>query len=56
MEDLLHKIRQCNICTKHLPLGPRPIVTAHSEAKIVIIGQAPGTKVHNSGIPFRYCV
>ena len=52
MEDLLHNIRQCNICTKHLPLGPRPIVTAHSEAKIVIIGQAPGTKVHNSGIPW----
>ena len=52
MEDLLHNIRQCNICTKHLPLGPRPIVTAHPEAKIVIIGQAPGTKVHNSGIPW----
>ena len=52
MEDLLHNIRQCNICTKHLPLGPRPIVTAHPEAKIVIIGQAPGAKVHNSGIPW----
>ena len=52
MEDLLHNIRQCNICTKHLLLGPRPIVTAHPESKIVIIGQAPGTKVHNSGIPW----
>jgi uracil-DNA glycosylase len=52
MENLLHNIRQCTICSKHLPLGPRPITSAHSEAKIVIIGQAPGIKVHNSGIPW----
>lgn len=53
MDALLHEIRQCNICTKHLPLGPRPVVTAHPESKIVIIGQAPGTKVHNSGTPWH---
>jgi len=52
MEDLLHYIRQCNVCSKKLPLGPRPIVTANYESKIIIIGQAPGTKVHNSGIPW----
>jgi uracil-DNA glycosylase len=52
MENLLHNIRQCSICSKHLPLVPRPITSAHSEAKIVIIGQAPGIKVHNSGIPW----
>jgi len=52
MEDLLHDIRQCKICEKHLPLGPRPIATAHHESKIIIIGQAPGTKVHASGIPW----
>ena len=52
MDDLLHNIRQCNICSKDLPLGPRPIVSAHRESKIIIIGQAPGTKVHNSGIPW----
>ena len=52
MDNLLHTIRQCNICTEHLPLGPRPVVTAHPESKIVIIGQAPGSKVHNSGIPW----
>lgn len=52
MDDLLHEIRQCNICTEHLQLGPRPVVSAHPESKIVIIGQAPGTKVHNSGIPW----
>jgi uracil-DNA glycosylase family 4 len=52
MKHLLHTISQCNICEKHLPLGPRPVVTAHKDSKIVIIGQAPGTKVHNSGIPW----
>ena len=52
MEDLLHDIRQCNICSEHLQFGPRPVVSAHQDSKIVIIGQAPGTKVHNSGIPW----
>ena len=52
MENLLHKISQCTICKAYLPLGPRPVVTGHSDAKIVIIGQAPGTKVHEYGIPW----
>lgn len=52
MEGLLHEIRQCTICSKHLELGVRPVVSAHPKAKIVIIGQAPGAKVHNSGVPW----
>ena len=52
MEDLLYNIRQCNICADNLPLGPRPTVSAHPDSKIIIIGQAPGTKVHASGIPW----
>ncbi|MDN3491471.1 uracil-DNA glycosylase family protein [Winogradskyella bathintestinalis] len=52
MENLLHNISQCTFCTAHLPLGPRPVVTANVNSKIVIIGQAPGTKVHESGIPW----
>lgn len=52
MQTLLKDIRACEICKEHLPLGPRPIVTAHPDAKIVIIGQAPGTKVHKTGIPW----
>ena len=52
MDVLLNDIAQCKICKKHLPLGPRPIVTAQIDSKIVIIGQAPGTKVHASGIPW----
>jgi len=52
MQDVLHDIRQCRICEQHLPLGPRPVVSAHKTSKIVIVGQAPGTKVHASGIPW----
>ncbi len=52
MENLLEDIKQCSICKAHLPLGPRPVVSAHPNSKIVIIGQAPGTKVHASGVPW----
>ena len=52
MQDLLNDIRQCTICSKYLELGPRPIVSAHSNSRIVIVGQAPGTNVHNSGTPW----
>lgn len=52
MKQLLTEISECNICKDHLPLGPRPVVSCHPNSKIVIIGQAPGTKVHASGIPW----
>lgn len=52
MNTLLKKISNCRECTASLPLGPRPVVAAHPESKIVIIGQAPGLAVHNSGIPW----
>ena len=52
MKKLLNNIAVCDICKAHLPLGPRPVVAAHRESKVVIIGQAPGTKVHASGIPW----
>ncbi len=52
LETLLTDIRACRLCEAHLPLGPRPVVRAKPTAKIVIIGQAPGTKVHASGTPW----
>lgn len=52
MDKLLLEISQCRICEKNLPLGPRPIVAAHSKSKILIIGQAPGSIVHKTGIPW----
>ncbi len=50
---LLGEIRACRICEEHLPLGPRPIVVASTAARIAVIGQAPGTKVHATGIPWN---
>ncbi|MBO6517072.1 MAG: uracil-DNA glycosylase family protein [Bacteroidia bacterium] len=52
MQELLNEIKQCTICEEFLPLGPRPVVVAKPNARVIIIGQAPGTKVHNSGIPW----
>lgn len=50
--ELLHEIQACTICEAHLPLGPRPVLDFAPENKIAIIGQAPGTKVHASGVPW----
>ncbi|MBB4265696.1 uracil-DNA glycosylase family protein [Roseospira visakhapatnamensis] len=44
--------RACTLCADHLPLGPRPVLRARPSARLLIIGQAPGTKVHASGIPW----
>jgi uracil-DNA glycosylase len=52
LEKLLSEIRSCAICAAHLPLGPRPIIRGTESAKVLIIGQAPGTKVHTSGVPW----
>lgn len=49
--DLLNDVKNCQICTD-LPLGPNPVVRAKRSAKVLIIGQAPGTRVHASGIPW----
>ncbi len=53
MQKLLEEITQCSICKSFLPLGPRPIISASCHSKIVIIGQAPGLKVHESGIAWN---
>ena len=49
---LLTEIRACTLCAAHLPAGPRPVVQFSSSASIVIIGQAPGSRVHESGVPW----
>jgi len=50
--DLLDEVRACTICAPFLPAGPRPVVQFSSTARILIIGQAPGIKVHRSGVPW----
>ena len=52
LEDLLADIRGCRACSDSLPLGPRPVLQISPSARILIASQAPGTKVHDSGIPF----
>jgi len=52
LDALLAEVRACRLCAEHLPLGPRPVVRAAPSAKLLIIGQAPGTKVHESGVPW----
>ena len=51
-ESLIGEVRACSACADKLPLGPRPIFQASSTATLLIASQAPGTKVHASGIPF----
>jgi|TARA_B100000315_G_scaffold194325_1_gene184984 uracil-DNA glycosylase len=51
-DELLAEIRACRICESHLPLGPRPVLRAAASARLMIVGQAPGTKVHESGVPW----
>jgi uracil-DNA glycosylase len=53
LNKLLREVRTCRLCEQHLPLGPNPILRAGSTARILIIGQAPGTRVHQTGIPWN---
>ena len=48
MKGLLTQIRDCDVCKAHLPLGPRPIISATVQSKIVLVSQAPGRKAHEN--------
>ena len=50
---LLHEVRACTLCAKELPLGPRPVLQLDPRARVLIAGQAPGRRVHESGVPFQ---
>ncbi len=51
-QSLLQSVRACQWCAAHLPHPPRPVLQWHPEARILIIGQAPGLRAHQSGVPF----
>ncbi len=53
LEEVLRAARACRVCMAHLPLGPRPVLRAGSGARLLIVGQAPGTRVHETGIPWN---
>ena len=53
LDTLLKEVRACRVCETELPLEPNPILRAKRTARILVVGQAPGTKVHESGIPWN---
>lgn len=53
LDPLLAAVRACRLCEAHLPLGPRPVLRAAASARILIVGQAPGVRVHETGIPWN---
>lgn len=53
LADTLAAVRACTACAAHLPLGPRPVLRAAVSARLLVVGQAPGTRVHETGIPWN---
>lgn len=51
--NLLREIRACRLCSEKLPNPPRPVFQAHPDARILIVGQAPGRRAHDTGLPFN---
>ena len=52
-KDLIVSVRQCRLCADILPNDPRPILQVDSKASLLIVGQAPGQRVHDTGVPFN---
>jgi uracil-DNA glycosylase len=52
LDSLVKEIRACTLCAAHLPLRPQPVIRVDARLKVLITGQAPGTKVHASGLPW----
>lgn len=51
--DLVAQVRQCRICEHHLPVEPRPVIQISESARLLVVGQAPGRRVHDTGLPFN---
>lgn len=53
LDRLFEEIRRCTVCAAHLPLGPRPVIRGSATARLLITSQAPGTRVHETGLSFN---
>ncbi len=53
LTSLLREVRACQVCAAHLPFPPKPILSAAASATILLVGQAPGRRVHETGIPWN---
>jgi uracil-DNA glycosylase len=52
-KELISEAKACRLCEAHLPLGPRPVFLVGAQARLLIVGQAPGRRVHLTGIPWN---
>lgn len=52
-DELVRRVRACTLCAEYLPLGPRPVIQIAENARILVVGQAPGRRVHETGLPFN---
>ena len=52
-QNLVEEVKRCTLCASNLPLGPRPVFQIHPDARVLVVGQAPGKAVHDTGIPFN---
>jgi uracil-DNA glycosylase len=53
LQKLLGEIRACRVCEAYLPHPPNPVLRAHELARLLVVGQAPGRRVHESGVPWN---
>jgi uracil-DNA glycosylase len=53
LDRAIAEARACRVCARHLPLGPRPVFRLSASARLLIVGQAPGTRVHETGVPWN---
>lgn len=53
LDQVLSQVRACTVCADSLPYSPKPILSVSATTKILIIGQAPGARVHEAGIPWQ---
>ncbi len=51
-DELVRQVRACTMCAENLPYGPRPVVQLSQSSRILVVGQAPGRRVHETGLPF----
>lgn len=53
LERVCREARACRLCERHLPLGPKPVFHVGATARLLIVGQAPGRRVHATGVPWN---
>lgn len=54
LDRLVQEIRACRACEHELPCEPRPVLSVSESSTLLIVGQAPGTRVHETGIAWNY--